>query len=285
MAAWDRGFAFNHEEQPAGYWMRVTQGALPADLVGTYFRNGPGRFSMGPDKYDHPYGARLIALLARERRGLGELPAVKSSCNNCFRNEHPQDFRRVGVGGGAGRVSLGFLSSLTLSPPSPPAGLPPGSHRLVARCRGGQFGRHAPAHTCVPTPPQTPAPMPARPLLIDCRPTPAAAPHLPPPPPSSIPTHKADGDGLVTSVSISGGRAYFRSRFIRTPEYQLESAAQKVRKAAVRCCQGPSLPPPSAHRPAAQITHLRGMSNLEGSTSMHNALLPSNCLLYLFSSL
>lgn len=31
-------------------------------------------------------------------------------------------------------------------------------------------------------------------------------------------SHPYDGDGLVTSTAISGGRAFFRSRFVRTAE-------------------------------------------------------------------
>lgn len=41
--------------------------------------------------------------------------------------------------------------------------------------------------------------------------------------------HPYDGDGILASCSISEGRAFFRSRFIETEEYQLERATQKVR--------------------------------------------------------
>lgn len=30
--------------------------------------------------------------------------------------------------------------------------------------------------------------------------------------------HPYDGDGLVASVAVSGGRAFFRSAFVQTPE-------------------------------------------------------------------
>ncbi|MEW5313273.1 MAG: hypothetical protein WDW38_004857 [Sanguina aurantia] len=65
MDQWDLGFSFNHQERPEGYSLELLEGALPEGLEGTYFRNGPGRFSMGPDAYQHPYdGDGLIASIA-----------------------------------------------------------------------------------------------------------------------------------------------------------------------------------------------------------------------------
>lgn len=44
---------------------QVTEGALPKQLHGTFFRNGPGRFSAGAEQYGHPYdGDGLVASVA-----------------------------------------------------------------------------------------------------------------------------------------------------------------------------------------------------------------------------
>lgn len=52
-------------EQPAGYWADVVYGEIPEDLEGTFFRNGPGRFTIGGRGIDHPYdGDGLVASLA-----------------------------------------------------------------------------------------------------------------------------------------------------------------------------------------------------------------------------
>ncbi|PNH06295.1 Apocarotenoid-15,15'-oxygenase [Tetrabaena socialis] len=66
MDAWDKGFAFNAREERAGVWLQqVTEGAVPPELVGTYFRNGPGRFRRGPDTVRHPYdGDGLVAAVS-----------------------------------------------------------------------------------------------------------------------------------------------------------------------------------------------------------------------------
>jgi all-trans-8'-apo-beta-carotenal 15,15'-oxygenase len=61
---WDKGF-MDAEEQPVGYWADVVYGEIPEDLEGTFFRNGPGRFSIGTTPIDHPYdGDGLVASLA-----------------------------------------------------------------------------------------------------------------------------------------------------------------------------------------------------------------------------
>ncbi|GIL62273.1 hypothetical protein Vafri_16563 [Volvox africanus] len=63
--AWDKGFGFNAREEPFGVWLQVTEGKLPPELRGTFFRNGPGRFSRGPDVHGHPYdGDGLVASVA-----------------------------------------------------------------------------------------------------------------------------------------------------------------------------------------------------------------------------
>lgn len=42
-------------EDPTGYFLECVQGAVPAALHGTLFRNGPGRFGVGGQPYAHPY--------------------------------------------------------------------------------------------------------------------------------------------------------------------------------------------------------------------------------------
>lgn len=41
-------------------------------------------------------------------------------------------------------------------------------------------------------------------------------------------SHPYDGDGLVCAISFSNGRAFFRSRFVQTPELQAELQAGRV---------------------------------------------------------
>ncbi len=44
---------------------QVTEGRVPRDLVGTLFRNGPGRLRLGPDAAPHPLDAPgLVAAVA-----------------------------------------------------------------------------------------------------------------------------------------------------------------------------------------------------------------------------
>ncbi|GLI61763.1 hypothetical protein VaNZ11_004232 [Volvox africanus] len=63
--AWEKGFGFNAREMPLGVWLEVAEGKLPTELRGTFFRNGPGRFSRGPDVHGHPYdGDGLVASVA-----------------------------------------------------------------------------------------------------------------------------------------------------------------------------------------------------------------------------
>ncbi|KAG7675184.1 hypothetical protein Ndes2526B_g08043 [Nannochloris sp. 'desiccata'] len=40
--------------------------------------------------------------------------------------------------------------------------------------------------------------------------------------------HPYDGDGLVASIAFKNGTAFFRSRFVQTPEYKAEAAADSV---------------------------------------------------------
>lgn len=35
---WDVGLSFDHEEMPGGAWLDVVEGAIPAQLAGTYFK-------------------------------------------------------------------------------------------------------------------------------------------------------------------------------------------------------------------------------------------------------
>ena len=61
---WDKGFV-ETEEDPEGYWMETVAGSLPRELEGTLFRNGPGKFTVGSDKVQHPYdGDGLILSIA-----------------------------------------------------------------------------------------------------------------------------------------------------------------------------------------------------------------------------
>lgn len=61
---WDKGF-MDAEECPDGYWAEVVAGAIPEDLEGTWYRNGPGRFTLGGEPIPHPYdGDGFVASLA-----------------------------------------------------------------------------------------------------------------------------------------------------------------------------------------------------------------------------
>ena len=40
--------------------------------------------------------------------------------------------------------------------------------------------------------------------------------------------HWFDGDGMINAVTIKGGRAHFRNRYVRTPKFVNETAAQKI---------------------------------------------------------
>lgn len=50
-SSWQVGFADLAREH--GFEPLRVEGALPDDLVGTLYRNGPGRFGVGPDRYRH----------------------------------------------------------------------------------------------------------------------------------------------------------------------------------------------------------------------------------------
>ncbi|KAK9825744.1 hypothetical protein WJX74_003612 [Apatococcus lobatus] len=58
LSAWNqRDWAGNHQnakEHPDGYWVNV-EGELPKELCGTYFRNGPGTYSLGGQELAHPF--------------------------------------------------------------------------------------------------------------------------------------------------------------------------------------------------------------------------------------
>lgn len=41
-------------------------------------------------------------------------------------------------------------------------------------------------------------------------------------------SHPYDGDGLILSIAFRGGRAHFRSRFVRTAEYVAEQREQRI---------------------------------------------------------
>lgn len=51
---WDKGF-FDADECPDGYFARVTHGSIPSTLRGTFFRNGPGKFTLDGSRIEHPY--------------------------------------------------------------------------------------------------------------------------------------------------------------------------------------------------------------------------------------
>ena len=50
-AAWTA--AFRPQEHEFADIPLVVRGALPPDLKGTFFKNGPARFERGADKYSH----------------------------------------------------------------------------------------------------------------------------------------------------------------------------------------------------------------------------------------
>lgn len=53
------------EECPEGSWLSVIYGEIPKELHGTLFRNGPGKFTLGGKKIDHPYdGDGFVASVA-----------------------------------------------------------------------------------------------------------------------------------------------------------------------------------------------------------------------------
>ncbi len=41
--------------------------------------------------------------------------------------------------------------------------------------------------------------------------------------------HWFDGDGMISAVTIRGGRAHYKNRYVRTPKYVKETAAQAIR--------------------------------------------------------
>lgn len=40
--------------------------------------------------------------------------------------------------------------------------------------------------------------------------------------------HWFDGDGMISAVTLKGGRAHYRNRYVRTPKYVNETAAQRI---------------------------------------------------------
>eukprot|EP00951_Prasinocladus_malaysianus_P029039 scaffold266654_cov15-Prasinocladus_malaysianus.AAC.1 len=64
---WDWASAYGEcEEFPDGYWLEVTEGSLPVDLCGTFFRNGPGKLSVGDaagsERVAHPFDAEGLVV-------------------------------------------------------------------------------------------------------------------------------------------------------------------------------------------------------------------------------
>lgn len=49
--SFQRGFEAMGKEH--GYWVEGVEGTLPADLEGTFFRNGPGRTGVGGERFGH----------------------------------------------------------------------------------------------------------------------------------------------------------------------------------------------------------------------------------------
>ena len=63
-AAWRAGYASCSAPCSEGYWMEV-EGEIPADLEGTYYRNGPGQFEVGAQRVAHPFdGDGLVVSVA-----------------------------------------------------------------------------------------------------------------------------------------------------------------------------------------------------------------------------
>lgn len=56
--------------------------------------------------------------------------------------------------------------------------------------------------------------------------------------------HPFDGDGMISSIAIQDGRAYFRNRFVRTAGYVAEQQAQKPLYRGVFGTQSPVAPWP-----------------------------------------
>ncbi|MEN9245753.1 MAG: carotenoid oxygenase family protein, partial [Thermostichales cyanobacterium SRBZ-1_bins_19] len=50
---WQKGYRSLRQE--LAYWLEPAQGALPARLQGTLFRNGPGQLDLGGVAYGHPF--------------------------------------------------------------------------------------------------------------------------------------------------------------------------------------------------------------------------------------
>lgn len=66
---WDRGF-METQEEPEGYHLELVSGAVPPDIVGTLYRNGPGSFAVGGERLGHPYdGDALVLSLAFDGSG------------------------------------------------------------------------------------------------------------------------------------------------------------------------------------------------------------------------
>ena len=53
------------QECPDGEWLPTIYGAIPKELEGTLFRNGPGKFTLGGKRIPHPYdGDGFVASVA-----------------------------------------------------------------------------------------------------------------------------------------------------------------------------------------------------------------------------
>jgi all-trans-8'-apo-beta-carotenal 15,15'-oxygenase len=60
---WQKGYESLSTEQ--SYWVDKVDGEIPIDLVGTLFRNGPGKFDIKGEKYGHPFdGDGMVCAIA-----------------------------------------------------------------------------------------------------------------------------------------------------------------------------------------------------------------------------
>ena len=60
--------AYESVHQERDDQLTITQGAIPAGLEGTYYRNGPGRVSIGGERYGHVFDGDGMIHVVGERR-------------------------------------------------------------------------------------------------------------------------------------------------------------------------------------------------------------------------
>lgn len=67
-ADWQKGYTSLRQE--LSYWLDPVSGSLPAGLVGTLFRNGPGQLEVRGQAYGHPFDGdgMIVAMTFREGR-------------------------------------------------------------------------------------------------------------------------------------------------------------------------------------------------------------------------